>query len=82
MYSYSQLLELRDAAYKAYMKALEAESYSIGDGSNARSLNRASVASLKKELDTWTAQLAAHPDSAAAAQVGSGRGVRRITNIL
>lgn len=43
-----------DAAEKALLKAMEAQSYSIG----GRSLSRASVDSCQKQLDLWLGRLA------------------------
>jgi hypothetical protein len=52
-YSVALCLEMVAAAKAALVKAMEAESYSIG----GRSLSRARVADCQKELDLWLNRL-------------------------
>lgn len=55
IYSVELCQKMVDAAEKSLLKAMEAQSYSIG----GRSLSRASVESCQKTYDLWMSRLAA-----------------------
>lgn len=45
---------------EAYFKALQAESYSVGDGQTNTSISRASVSDLQKQIKYWVDILERH----------------------
>lgn len=67
IYTVEELQEFYDAAKSAYKQALKSQSYSIG----GRSLTRANVEELKRDVDYWAGELAK-------AKAGTSGGIRMI----
>jgi hypothetical protein len=53
----TQARENYDRVKAAYDKALDGQSYTVSSPSGGRSVQRAALADLKKELDYWQGQI-------------------------
>ena len=49
----AELTILRDASKAAYLRALDAQSYSVGSGGSNRSINRQKMQTLRVEWEYW-----------------------------